>query len=335
MSKGLLEVHGTLSVQQFWPRGTYDADTAHVGVSKFLFGPSAAKLKETRVFRSAVVKRSQGAKAGQAPISKKGEIIVRLQRIDAPELHFRPTYEHTSVKQKAAIKNHNGDFRQPLGEGAANALYRLVQGLGSDPVPCIVRTRVNKPNDVFDMFGRLVGDIYVKLGAREVDLNHWVLQHGWAFPTFYTSMQDDEIEEILSIAAAAEKAGKGVWASYTAKPTNLNLRLLNPGANATFAGAKDKGQVTMPKLFRRASTWSVGTSAKLFTGTFGDYLRAHSDECWTTKSFLSGGAAETTKKHLHDFISSSNVFTSTPGGLVFGEGNSFVVDKNGKAITGF
>ena len=335
MSKGLLEVHGTLSVQQFWPRGTSDADTAQVVVDKFLFGPSASKLKQTKVFTSAVVKRSEGAKTGQAAISKKGEVTVRLQGIDAPELHFRPTYEHTNVKQNAAIKAYNGDFRQPLGEAAANAMHQLVQGLGSDPLPCIVRTRVNQPNDVFDMFGRPIGDIYVKMGASEVDLNHWLLQHGWAFPTFYTSMQDDEIEEILSIAAVAENAGKGVWASYTAKATNLNLKLLNPGANATFSASKDKGKVTMPKLFRRASTWSVGTSAKLFTGTFGDYLRAHSDDCWTTKSFLSGGAAKTTKKRLHDFISSTNTFTSTPGGLVFGEGNSFVVDKNGKAITGF
>ena len=47
---------------------------------------------------------------------------------------------------------------------------------------CRVVTGVSKPNDVFDTYGRFIGDIIVTgKNGKDVDLNLWMAQKGWAF----------------------------------------------------------------------------------------------------------------------------------------------------------
>src|SRR5919109_587443 len=98
---GLLRVNGTIEVAQFWPRGTSDADTAViiVGVSAanaFQFQQTpGGKFKTTHAFEGALVHGKQGAKA---PIDSQGRIRVRLQGIDAPELHYQPSPLGKSLK---------------------------------------------------------------------------------------------------------------------------------------------------------------------------------------------------------------------------------------------
>src|SRR5437773_795653 len=90
MTKGLLEVSGTIDLAQFWPAGESDADTVKVLLSSpnaFRFTPHAgAPSKVTHAFEGATVK----GKVSKSAIDNKNRVTIRLQGIDAPELHYRP-----------------------------------------------------------------------------------------------------------------------------------------------------------------------------------------------------------------------------------------------------
>ena len=91
MPHGLLEVRGTIDLGQFWPSGRSDADTTTVVLKlapdAIRFRKSdAAPFRATHVFDDAIVKGRQ-----RKPAIKNGHVTIRLQGIDAPELHFQPT----------------------------------------------------------------------------------------------------------------------------------------------------------------------------------------------------------------------------------------------------
>jgi endonuclease YncB( thermonuclease family) len=333
MANGLLEIRGTLDVNQFWPAGESDGDTAKVTVARNSFrfrAKPGARWKVTRAFERAVVKKSERARGGQPAIDKKGRITVRWQGIDAPELHYRPTVEHLTAKEKSALKVVNGNFRQYFGETAAVALATYLRKLGKTSLPVIVRTAVDDPSEVFDVYGRLIGDIYVKVKGREVNLNYWMVQHGWAFPTFYASMSADEIEAILRLAATAKSKKLGIWklASAELKKFDAALRYRSePPANDN-----DVGAVVMPKLFRRQSTYSVEKKAIIVTGTLVEYLQGGSDGCYETADFLAQGVTAATHRRLDEFVSNKSVLTVAPEGLVFQEAGSVTVTKAGALV---
>src|SRR5262245_50449723 len=101
--KGILTATGTIDIGQFWPNGISDADTAKIlvrvsGPSSFVFRsrPGGVAI-ETSAFKGAFMKGSDSIdkKTGKKRkpkmvINSKSQITVRLQGIDAPELHFKP-----------------------------------------------------------------------------------------------------------------------------------------------------------------------------------------------------------------------------------------------------
>src|SRR5262249_38625330 len=80
--------------------------------------------------------------------------IVRLQGVDAPELHYRPLVRAARV------------WRQPGAESAVLALVAFLTELarGGSEGACVVTTEGDKPNDVFDIYARFIGDLVI---ARE------------------------------------------------------------------------------------------------------------------------------------------------------------------------
>src|SRR5260221_6777974 len=93
--KGLLEVEGTIDVTQFWPAGRSDADTAKVLVTvaagSVRFREDATKpFRTTNFLNGATV--GIPVKGKQKPaVNAKGQLTIRLQGIDAPELHYQPS----------------------------------------------------------------------------------------------------------------------------------------------------------------------------------------------------------------------------------------------------
>src|SRR5687767_13501090 len=119
MATGLLELTGHIDLSQLWPAGTSDADTSKIRVTttgnafRFRSGPDA-RWKVTHAFDNATVK----GRTSKAPIDKQGRVTVRLQGIDAPELHYRPpalskSAEQTKEQHELYLK-WNEEYRQPL-----------------------------------------------------------------------------------------------------------------------------------------------------------------------------------------------------------------------------
>src|SRR4029453_12454208 len=216
---GLLEILGTIDLQQFWPAGLSDADTSKVkvtvGTNSFRFRKTPADgFVVTHVFDDAVVK----GKVSKPAIDKESRVTVRLQGIDAPELPYRPSAELKktvrTAEQQRLYLDWNLEYRQRLAETATVELREFLQRGDQDPLPCVVRTAVDEPGDAFDTYGRLVGDIYVTIAGAETDVNLWLVEQGWAFPAFYNSMSNEEIDRFYAAGRDAAKDKRGVGGIY-------------------------------------------------------------------------------------------------------------------------
>ena len=341
MPTGTLEVIGNLSVDQFWPEGSSDADTVNIIVDvtddSFRFQPhDDAPLRPTRFYRGATVVGRQR----KAPVNASNKMTIRLQGLDAPELHYRPSPLSRSEKQSASsaqlqsFKNANHSYRQFLGATAAKALHDFVRRAGADTIACRVVTHVDKPNEVFDTYARFVGDIEITIAGAGVNVNRWLVENGWAFPGFYVSMNDDEITGLIDLAAAARRARKGIWRHYSRTIHPFDFTLLQPKKGQIEVLDNDKGPVLFPKLFRRQTSWAVRKKAKIFSGTLQRFLEGQSDPCFETSDFLENGLTSATPHNFVDFVGRDRT-TFDPADLVFSEAKSQIIDASGQPITDF
>jgi len=327
---GTLQVEGTLALNQFWPHGTSDGDTAQVSITRVTFDGTV-----TRALEGAHVR----GRLSKPVIDARGAVTVRLQGIDAPELHYTPSVA------KAAAKKPNADFRQPYGRAAAQSLGKYLHtlaggptssaitsagsGNGTSSLKCRVVTEVTTPNEVFDTYGRLIGDIVVTdRHGKDIYLNLWMAQKGWAFPTFYASMSASEIHRFRRATLAAQKNRRGIWAGYRPALSFGHALLYKDGADSSSNGA-DAGAVGMPKIFRRlAQDWVSKGNTHLHA-----FLTAESssDRCYKTDELLEQGITVAQQYHLADLVTNAAV-TFEPGDLVFLEAGSTLCDEHGRKI---
>jgi endonuclease YncB( thermonuclease family) len=246
---GLLRVKGTIDISQFWPTGgghniLSDADTVHVKVdpaTSFVFEGNV-----TQAFDFAWIKMNKNKKTGAltpeyiiiSQTTPNAHIKIRLQGIDAPELHYRVDQTKKEVRQK-------------WGERATLELRNFLRdrASGKTTIDCHVETLVKHPNDVFDIYGRFVGDIMIADGSTILNVNHWLVENGWAFPTNYNSAQPGEIDTINKLWA---KGKGGIRKSVVDCSTNNMYGLAAGKTGDNPADAKtDHGDVVLPKMFRR------------------------------------------------------------------------------------
>lgn len=336
---GLLNVTGTIALDQFWPTGLSDGDTTKVLVSvaadsfKYQQRPGGPFVV-TDVFRDAVVRGKIGPKPA---IDKKGRITVRLQGIDAPELHYRASplgkkrRELLSAAQLARLKVLNKEYRQHFGETATAALRAFLGRIDVTTVPCRVFTRVARPTDIFDTYGRFIGDIVVRVGKLDDNVNQWLVRMGWAFPAFYNSMTEEEIEELLHAAELARKKNR-IWPHLQSQIGKLDLKLVFRGKGAALEPSADVGPVLMPKLFRRLCTWTIHRKVGAEKNSFKDFLAAPSNTCYLLSDFIDNGIFAAVPHKLSEFLTSGGKFTRLPQDLVFKEDPSRLVGPDGKEI---
>jgi endonuclease YncB( thermonuclease family) len=333
----LLKIEGFIDIDQFWPDGASDADTTKIqlsvqpGAFSYEFEPDV--FRRTDVFEGAEARGTGRKKV----ISAGRKITVRLQGVDAPELHYKASALKSSPEISAAERTafntlNRHERRQYLGETATVALADYLRTLGQGGIPCQFYSFVDAPGDVIDTYGRFVGNIMVGPGFR-TDLNLWLCKEGWVYPTFYSSMASDEIKLFLDAMAEARPKGR-VWANYARDTRKIDLDLLYRAPGATPDPAADVGPILMPKIFRRLLAFTIEKRVGIRGGSFRAYLKERRDECFALDDFLEQGphAAEITTL---DRLMSGVRFRPEPHELVFRKKPSSLFDAQDRRITAF
>ncbi len=341
---GILRIKGLIELDQFWPAGESDADTTKI---KLLVEDNSFEYKETgsdsfkitKAFNDAVSKGQ-----GTTPVIKTRKkdgvqtITVRLQGVDAPELHYnaaplKKIPEVTDARRKK-FNAINSDRRQCFAESATAALLSHLKGLTPTMVLDVVfESEVEKPFEVIDTYGRFIGNIIADNGS---DINLWLIANGWASPAFYTSMSPEEITTILNVWKKGKKI-KGRTGTSLAKDAGLfdwEMIFRKPGTVAVFTIGDDKGKTIMPKIFRRQVAWMVSKTAKVITAatSFKSFLKKSPDQLVLTADFLNLGLTSSPVHALHDFISLENKILKSPDEFVFQEKPGTLVNSNGKRV---
>jgi endonuclease YncB( thermonuclease family) len=337
---GLLRVNGTIDVAQFWPLGSSDADTAViiVGVNAknaFQFQETpGTKFKTTHAFDGALVHGKEGAKA---PIDTQGRLRVRLQGIDAPELHYEPAPLGKSLKASlsqtviAAYSTLTRKYRQHWGESAALALFHFLRKANKAVIPCTVTTVVAEPTDVFDTYGRLVGDIWVRVGGQQTDVNLWLVREGWVYPSFYDSMKATEINAVLSAWKSGKAKGR-VAKDLSPTVGKLDFSLVyRSGTHLHVVSGADKGPVLYPKMFRRLVTWSVERKAGVTSQSFKQFVASGGDKYRKLGDYVAHGAGS--KMYALDtLLTAGGASNLRPESTVFHEDPNSQLKKDNKIV---
>jgi endonuclease YncB( thermonuclease family) len=360
---GTLKISGTINLSQFWPDGNSDADTTKLKVT---VSPNSFKFngKVTgKYFGSSV-----DGKASKKVISGKNEITIRLQGIDAPELHYKfygplgrairsalpPKFRKLTTTEFDKIKAINkNEYRQLFGETATVKLYEFLNPSGNlTGLNCdFISNNINEPSDVIDTYGRFVGDIFVRLNNKRINLNSWLLQNGWTFASIYNSMSITEIMNVSKFAAGKNKKQNDIYSAFNPQTVgeyiDFNLTTRRKAKDGTLPVIKkEKGQVLNPKLFRRLTYYSMFKKAGVADvgKKFIDYLALKPDKgLYLTSDFLvkANHDLKDAKLLRPAFLKkfnqqiSKNKFLLQPDEMVFLEDDSKLVDGNGKPITSF
>jgi endonuclease YncB( thermonuclease family) len=359
---GLLKIEGTLDLKQYWPNGGSDADTSKLIVNidpakSFSFREEGSTtFKATKVFVGATV--TGKAKSPKKVISQKNAVTIRLQGIDAPELHFNLIGYTPSLPknfgrpltqaEKNRLKPVNKKFRQTFGETATVSLLDLLRkNFTHDIIPCTVTSKVDLPNDVCDTYGRIVGDISVSIKGKDTNLNHWLLEQGWAFPSMYNSMTPQEIKDVIASAKKGLKIKQNdIYTDFTPQKIGaFNFGLVYRDPNTSPKIIAEKGSVMLPKLYRRYCAFSIFTKAAVNVGTFNEYLKNKGDKgFYFVNDFLnksnhiikdskdSKKLKQPFTKFFIDFVK-NKTFTADAFDMIIIEDPSTLTDAKGKPVT--
>lgn len=342
---GTLRIKGIIELNQFWPVGSSDADTTKirltVSADSFEYRKTGtSSFKKTAVFKDAISK-GQGSKPAINTRASDGvqNITVRLQGVDAPELHYKaaPLKKSTGVSdaKRTAYNQLNKERRQCFAESATVALAKHLKTYASNGVvKAVFESEVDHPFEVVDTYGRFIGNI--KVGSNH-DINVWLVENGWCTPAFYTSMSREEIETFLKAwDKGKKKTGRTSKAlSFDAAKFDWKLLYRNPGTVTNFKSGDDKGKAIMPKIFRRQVAWMVSKKAKVTeAGTsFKAHLQKSPDQLVLLKDFMDQGLSSSPVHNLHDYVTGKAAITKKPEELIFQEKPGTLVNKAGKKIT--
>lgn len=334
---GKLMIDGTVDLSQFWPIGESDADTTKIvltvipGAVQYQPPDDAPRL--TTKFDEACTKSFGQLK----PIINDGKITVRLQGLDAPELHYQPqsmkgkSYKDQpfgSLKGSGLVKK----YRQRQAETATVRLGRYLSTFGTSPLPCRFQTAVTDhegPADAVDKYGRFVGNVLI----NEIDINLEILRKGLAIVALYNSMHPAEMKACLEAWAIGKTATDGVAQYQTRTIGEFDPRLLyQPPASATLTPEKTK-RFIHPKLYRRQCTWWAYRTLGTFKGGFDTYLSLFPDDIFYERSSMRDqGFLAATPFQIEKMVRAGRQVVYAPDEVVFKEAGSRLFTTGGQEI---
>ena len=289
-TRNRLEMTGTLDLQQFWPDGSSDADTTKLLLS---VKPGSTRIQlagkkqfqATNAYDKAVYVTGKDKKTGllqTKPLVNKNIIKIRLQRIDAPELHYRPDTRGSdgTLKKTGLVK----EYRQNQAETAVVKLAKYLKSFGSNTLDCTFTSELKKddgPGAAVDKYGRFVGDVILKDGTN---LNLWLLEQGLAVIALYDSMLPQEIDESVAAWQTGRKARGSIAKHYSS-----TFGVFDPALVVRPKGSPVQSEGTRkfihPKFYRRLTTWWAFEQAQIFKGDFSDWLTDKAESCWYLPEF--------------------------------------------------
>lgn len=212
-----------------------------------------------------------------------GSVNLRLEALDALELHFRPNGGKNTRQPAPFAEAARDELTRFL--GFVEVRYALPRGLAvlppvaNDGAPGWILSRgleVNGRPVSFVFAGRAPFDdgSRVELSSAQFkkSLNFHLLSAGLAYPLFYDSLFFDLRRAAASAVRLARKNGLGLWSA------DLSLR----GIRAPDAATLEKSGVIFPKLFRRLNEfWADGGSE---LGEFRAWLGANQERVLDLKT---------------------------------------------------
>lgn len=332
--KLLLKFYGVIELSRFWPNseikegktiyGQSGADTIKVLIDKkngFLIKthPYASEEK-TKVFNNVLI----SGKVKKPPVDLNGYVTVKLQGIDSPELHYKPDIKNAKTLSQFYSQTAVMDLQKMLLKHSRNK-----------KVECVVKTYVERPEDVFDCYGRFVGEIIILKDDREfLNINHWLAEEGLVFPAFYSSMTNGEIRTIMLMVKSAISKKNVLWQHHYHKKLepieNISNEFIN-GKKRKYSPSKDKNlPVYMPKIFRKQYKYELlknGKSFKSFLANEKEPVR-----CYVTEDFFKDGKKESNAIPFGNFFSNRNEILFKPWEVVFEEADSKLIDLKTKRV---
>lgn len=185
--------------------------------------------------------------SGRIKVSKDGSVQLRFEGIDAPELHY-------------------GDLEQPLGAKSRDVLLdligfknvqldnRMVRGSNPPEIRGVILSQAAEGNGrpisycIVGKFAEFFEDGSRVALTDEIlrqTLNIAMLQNGMAYYTVYSSTPPEQRSYLREVSSSAKAKKLGVWA-------------IDKTSNFTLKNQSDidvDGQLILPKLFRRASSY--------------------------------------------------------------------------------
>ncbi len=200
--------------------------------------------------------------------SKDGSVQLRFEAIDAPELHF-------------------GNAVQPLGAEARDALLKLIGFKGVQFKGTTETVASSQPerlrgaivSQAAEVNGRPISYVLLEADAgKQADgtrvkldagllrrtLNDAMLRNGMAYYTVYSSTPAVQREYFRSVAAEAQRKRLGVWKLDATAGFKLESQE-SVGVN---------GQLVLPKLFRRCTSYFQDVAKRRFSGSLVEWLIA-------------------------------------------------------------
>ncbi|MBK6691016.1 MAG: nuclease [Myxococcales bacterium] len=196
-----------------------------------------------------------------------GSVQLRLEGIDAPELHY-------------------AQASQPRGESARDALLAWLGVTGvacaADGATIVAATPPAVPvtllANAVDARGRVIAYVLPRRSEERAkrhratterirtSANHALLEGGHVYPLAYTSMPEVHVRLFRAAARRARARKLGIWRDdATSRGFELH------GARSVGA----HGALILPKLFRRCMEFFTKRYAESFTGSFVEWLASH------------------------------------------------------------
>ncbi len=331
-----LEIEGRIKFDQFWPDGKSDADTTKllltVNSNSMRVKPAGqTNFVNTLAYQDAGILGAVDENTGQrkiTPIIKSNTMTIRLQRIDAPELHYRPDARGSegALKGTGLIK----DYRQHQAETAVVKLAQFLQSFGSSSLNCTFTSELKAtegPGAAIDKYGRFVGDIILPDGTN---LNLWLLEQGLAVVALYDSMLPQEIDESVAAWQRGRAKRTGIARHYSARFTAFDSEVeFRPVGSPILSEATRK--FIHPKFYRRQTSWWAFKQAEIFEGDFGDWLTEKNEQCWYLPEFREEGR-RASKQPLYERETDGNGISWEPEDFIFAESESSLYRANAAGV---